>query len=156
MRRRAIIGALLLVGVAMAGGVAYATIPDANSVIHGCRNNATGLLRVIDPDTDSCRTSESPLDWNQAGLTAGNVTVRNASGPLSSTESTIRRDCLDGEIATGGGVSGVSYDGGIAVVTDNIPEFGGPNSTPTGWAGRVLNIGPGEVQAVAWVICVRP
>jgi hypothetical protein len=38
-----IVGALLV-----AGGIAYATIPDAGGVIHGCYQKNQGTLRVID------------------------------------------------------------------------------------------------------------
>ena len=71
----AIAGALLV-----AGGIAYATIPDSSGVIHACYkvdpkgnldNNAT--LRLIDPsatkpDTASCKNSEHALDWNAQGI----------------------------------------------------------------------------------------
>ena len=72
----AIAGALLV-----AGGIAYATIPDSSGVIHACYkvdpkgnldNNAT--LRLIDPsatkppDTTSCKNNEHALDWNAQGI----------------------------------------------------------------------------------------
>jgi collagen triple helix repeat protein len=53
--------ALLAVG----GGVALATIPGSGGVIHGCYAKFGGSLRVI--DQGSCRTTESPLNWNQMG-----------------------------------------------------------------------------------------
>jgi hypothetical protein len=53
--------------LAVAGGVAYATIPDSNGVIYGCLHDNSGHLRVIDTDSDSCRHHESPLDWNRTG-----------------------------------------------------------------------------------------
>jgi hypothetical protein len=43
-----------------AGGIAYATIPDSNGVIHACYQKSVGNLRVIDPSSDSCRPSEVP------------------------------------------------------------------------------------------------
>ena len=39
-------------------------IPDANGVIHGCRNDQSGELRVI--ESGDCRPSESALDWVQS------------------------------------------------------------------------------------------
>jgi len=58
--------------LAVGGGIAYATIPDENGVIHGCRNKTTGQLRVIDtaanPPRNTCSSLfEAPLDWNQTG-----------------------------------------------------------------------------------------
>ena len=53
--------ALLVIG----GGVALATIPGSGGVIRGCYAKFGGTLRVI--DQGSCRATESPLSWNQAG-----------------------------------------------------------------------------------------
>jgi hypothetical protein len=53
--------------LAVVGGVAYATVPDSNGVIHGCRHDISGNLRVIDADSESCLHNESSLDWNQVG-----------------------------------------------------------------------------------------
>jgi hypothetical protein len=72
--------AYLALGAALAatGGVAYSAIPDANSVIHGCYDNASGALRVIDTEASGiCRGGETALDWNQKGQ-AG---VPGAQGP---------------------------------------------------------------------------
>jgi hypothetical protein len=53
--------------LAAVGGIAYATIPDAGGVIHGCYLNRTGLLRVIDTSTSNCTTFETPIEWSQTG-----------------------------------------------------------------------------------------
>jgi hypothetical protein len=53
--------AVLIGGVA----VAYAAIPDSQGIIHGCRNNGSGVLRVIDSG-QTCSTAESSLDWVQS------------------------------------------------------------------------------------------
>jgi hypothetical protein len=59
----AIVGALLV-----AGGIAYATIPDGSGVIHACYQKNQGALRVIDTDkAQTCASSESPLTWSQTG-----------------------------------------------------------------------------------------
>ena len=61
--------ALAIVGIALvAGGIAYAAIPDGSGVIHGCYQKNQGTLRVIDTDTtQTCSSSESPLTWSQTG-----------------------------------------------------------------------------------------
>ncbi|MFL5944734.1 MAG: collagen-like protein, partial [Gaiellaceae bacterium] len=60
-----------LAATAIAGGVAYATIPDATGVIHGCyRTDLTdqkGQLRVVD-DPANCRSNETATQWNQQGV----------------------------------------------------------------------------------------
>ena len=52
----------------MAGGIAYATIPDGGGVIHACYQKNQGALRVIDTDkAQTCSSSENPLIWSQTG-----------------------------------------------------------------------------------------
>ncbi len=66
---RARVAALIavVVGVA-AGGIAYASIPDAGGVIHGCYKKKVGTLRVVDPGAGgTCKASETSLDWSQTG-----------------------------------------------------------------------------------------
>src|SRR6478735_6457788 len=63
--------ALLAAAALTAGGIAYASIPDAHGVIHGCYSRNGGTLRVIDADNgetcDIAKGKETPLDWNQTG-----------------------------------------------------------------------------------------
>jgi hypothetical protein len=66
---------MILTGIGaalVAGGVASASIPDSNGLIHGCFKPQTGDLRVIDPaspkkEDASCKKTETALNWNQAG-----------------------------------------------------------------------------------------
>jgi hypothetical protein len=57
--------------VVAASGAAYAAIPSADGVIHGCYNatsNPSGALRVIDAEAGAkCAKNEKPLDFNQRG-----------------------------------------------------------------------------------------
>jgi collagen triple helix repeat protein len=62
--KRVIVGAL--VGALLGGGVAWATIPSADGVIHGCYQKSDGQLRVVDGGA-ACRASELALSWNQTG-----------------------------------------------------------------------------------------
>ena len=58
----------LLVALLFVGGVAAASIPDGNGVIHGCRKNTDGSLRVIDTaKTSTCPNGYTSLDWSQTG-----------------------------------------------------------------------------------------
>jgi Collagen triple helix repeat (20 copies) len=67
-----VVGAL---AVTLAGGIAWATIPGADGVIHGCYKAQNGQLRLVDPSSQSkhaahhsdCRPSELSIDWNQQG-----------------------------------------------------------------------------------------
>jgi hypothetical protein len=75
---RVCLAALIAAAVAVAaGGIAYASIPDANGVIHGCYNpkgakgtNGTGL-NIIDSASASCGKNMQPISWNQKGPTGG-------------------------------------------------------------------------------------
>jgi hypothetical protein len=62
---------VLAVGVA-AGSVAYAAIPDAGGLIHGCYKKSSpnqGTLRVVDSEKgQTCSSSETSVNWNQTGL----------------------------------------------------------------------------------------
>lgn len=55
-------------------GVALAAIPDSAGVIHACRLNLTGVMRVIDSPSASCIIGETSLNWSQTGLAAHMVT----------------------------------------------------------------------------------
>jgi lamin tail-like protein/collagen triple helix repeat protein len=72
-----------LVGVllALAGGVAYATIPGIDGVIHGCYAKSGGALRVIDGSVTGCKSGETSLDWNMRGP-AGPQGAAGAVGPI--------------------------------------------------------------------------
>jgi hypothetical protein len=52
---------------AVAGGVAYATIPDGGGVIHTCYSQSLGTWRPIDYPTQKCKSGETSLDLNQKG-----------------------------------------------------------------------------------------
>lgn len=57
-----------LVAIAALGaGVVYGAIPDEDGIIHGCYQNQTGTLRVIESASETCRGSETALTWNQEG-----------------------------------------------------------------------------------------
>ena len=61
---------IILTGVAAAlvfGAVAFASIPDANGVIHTCYGKSGGTLRVIDATNTSCGGNETSLNFNQQG-----------------------------------------------------------------------------------------
>jgi len=61
-------GALLsaVVGLALVGGAAYATIPS-NNVIDACYSKSGGALRVIDGTVTNCSKNETALAWNVQG-----------------------------------------------------------------------------------------
>jgi hypothetical protein len=68
--RLAIVAGLLLT---VAGGVAYATIPDSGKVFTACMLNNIGTVRLIDQSLSSnspmshCTSFETQVTWNQVG-----------------------------------------------------------------------------------------
>jgi len=52
---------------ALAGGVAWATIPDGGTTINGCYQKTRGMLRVLDASGDACTSAELPITWNRRG-----------------------------------------------------------------------------------------
>lgn len=67
----------------VAGGVAYATIPDSSGTIHGCYQKSGGALDVIDATVTTCGKSQTELDWNVQGPTGpqGPQGPQGAQGP---------------------------------------------------------------------------
>jgi hypothetical protein len=73
-RRRALtISAAAIAGFAIAGGIAYATIPGPDKVFAACMLKGIGTIRLIDkslPSTNPmshCTDRETEISWNQAG-----------------------------------------------------------------------------------------
>ena len=68
MKKRDLIAATAgaIAATILAGGVAWAAIPDAAGVIHGCYKKSNGDLRVAD-SAAQCGHSEEPISWSQQG-----------------------------------------------------------------------------------------
>ena len=67
------IALLSTVMLAVAAGIAYATIPDSSGVYNACLLKATGTIRLIDASLPShdfrshCTAFEEPISWNAKG-----------------------------------------------------------------------------------------
>ena len=81
--------------VVLAPVIVSASIPDADGTIHGCVNNATGVLRVVDTaktgPLGTCITNNGPLketavNFNQRGLQGlpGVAGAPGGAGPVGS------------------------------------------------------------------------
>lgn len=72
-RRVVRVAVLSVVLLGLAGGIAYATIPDSNHVYTACMLKVTGTVRLIDtslPNHDlrgHCTPWEEQISWNQQG-----------------------------------------------------------------------------------------
>src|SRR5438046_1139999 len=85
--------ALTVVAVGLAaGGIAYASVPDSNGVIHGCYNRAgaksTGgtSLTIIDSSYSSCARGQQQITWNQKGP-KGATGAQGPTGPAGTNGS---------------------------------------------------------------------
>ncbi len=63
-QRRIVLSSSVL---ALFGIFAYASIPSADGVIHGCYKKSGGILRLVEDSATQCSGNESPLTWNQTG-----------------------------------------------------------------------------------------
>ena len=94
--RRVVIAAVAI--FALAGGIAYAAIPDASGVINACYRTSTddqkGQLRAVD-SAASCRNNELPTQWNVAGATG-------ARGPAGTSPTVSQVGPGTGGCANGG------------------------------------------------------
>jgi hypothetical protein len=85
-RKLAGIGAAIV--VVIAGGMAWASIPDASGVIHGCvKDGTTGRreVRVIDTAyTTTCGAGWTEVTWNQEGP-QGPAGATGLQGPAGAT-----------------------------------------------------------------------
>jgi len=73
VRGRTLTVALVAAAAAVAGGIAYASIPDSNGVIHGCYslNGANGTngtpLNIVNSANASCSRGQQEVTWGQVG-----------------------------------------------------------------------------------------
>ena len=66
--RKPIAAMIVVLVVASSTVIAFASIPSANGVIHGCFRRSDGRLRVINAEAGrTCQTGERSLNWNQRG-----------------------------------------------------------------------------------------
>ena len=92
--RRVAVAVTAVVLVAIAGGVTYAVADiGGGGVINGCYKSQNGQLRLIDPATDHCLSSETAISWGQTGTQGppgptGPVGPTGPQGPKGDTGAT--------------------------------------------------------------------
>jgi hypothetical protein len=108
--------AALTVAAISAGGIAYAAIPDGTGLIHGCRAEPGGALRVIDSEQgEACRPNETELTWNQTG-------PRGSQGPAGTAKAWVRIDGSGAVIASHGlGSATVTHPSTGVYCIHNLP-----------------------------------
>ena len=153
LRRRGLtIGVAAMVVFALAGGIAYATIPGPDNVYNACMLKSLGTIRLIDKSLSPtsllshCTDRETEISWNQAGQ-PGPAGPQGAKGDPGApgTNGTNGTNGKDGVAVTtasepagancaGGGVqltavSGVSYVCNGKAGADGKDGINGTNGT---------------------------
>ena len=104
--------ALALAAVLAAlGGVAWASIPGPEGIIHGCYQKRGGQLRVIDTAKHGrCGRREDELNWEEVGPPGprGGTGARGATGPKGATGPTGPQGPSNAFTASQTGVIGLS------------------------------------------------
>lgn len=107
---------------------------------------------------NACRPSEVQLDAAALGLQVlGTLTVR--TGNTISTNGIVSTSaiCNPGEVATGGGLLGLSNDGGQPVLRSTRPEPDTAGATPTSWRSTAANLSTtGTITVTAYAVCAAP
>jgi hypothetical protein len=81
--RHSLIAAGVAGGLAAAGGIAAASVPDEGGVIHACYDASSGQVRIVDPVSGGpkgCGKNEIAVDWNQQGR-QGDAGPQGPAGP---------------------------------------------------------------------------
>src|SRR5579862_8663149 len=177
IRRRGLLIAAAIAVLAIGAGVAYATIPDSGGTIHGCYDNKSGQLRVIDPSAGgACTNKETSLSWSQTGPqgppgqngTNGTNGTNGVSGyeivtktlPLPGgfddepgTGQIDDVSCPTGKKVLGGGVTVDSS--GLPLFATSVVRYSGPLSGGSGWTAFVQRTDNQSqtAQWTLWAIC---
>jgi hypothetical protein len=160
--RRIALAVTAVAVVAIAGGVTYAVAEiGGGGVINGCYKSVNGQLRLIDPATDSCNPSETPISWGQTGTqgpkgdkgdkgdpgppgATGSQGPAGPPGPGTKTISGVVADNGNTIVGTGFTSSRVSVGNYLVAFpagTWNVyPMFPVPLVTPAGITSNVANI----------------
>jgi hypothetical protein len=145
-RRRWRLAVIVVAGFAVAGGVAYATIPDSGNVYTGCMLKGIGTIRLIDTSLPAsnllghCTALEKQVSWNQSGQ-AGAAGPTGAQGPAGAKGDTGATGAQGPKGDTGAaGTQGPKGDTGATGATGQAGADGAKGDTgATGAAGP-----PGE------------
>lgn len=114
------VGAVVGAGALGVAGIALASIPAADGVIHGCYHTTNGNLRVVDDATTaSCRTGETAIQWNQTGPEGpqGVPGPAGPQGPAATSLWAVVEPSMDSS-----GAMELRYHGSHLVSVEGYPE----------------------------------
>ena len=90
-RRLAVVLGVAIIGLALVGSIAYASIPDSSGVLHGCYSangaNAKGgaQLNLVNSDQATCTNGQTAVTWSQTGP-AGGTGPTGPTGPAGPSD----------------------------------------------------------------------
>lgn len=150
---------LVAIGIVLVvGGTAWASIPDSNGVIHGCRKNVDGSVRVVDTDAgQTCPNGYTALNWGQVTNTTvvtssqgSGMEYQPGDGPLTAAV------CPSGWKVVAGGweynpSQNLAWDT-FRVVRDKPVSL---LAYPNGWSVRFMNVTdqPQVMSVEVYAIC---
>jgi hypothetical protein len=137
-RARLVIAGLLVLGAV--AGIAYASIPGPDGVIHGCYKTSTpaqGALITID-SAASCPSGYTALNWNQVG-------PQGPAGP-GATSATVTRVQHYDSSQGGGHFETVTCPSGTHAVNGSVAQ----SAPDPGWAIPPPNSGAGYGEGNAY------
>jgi hypothetical protein len=131
MSRRDLLAAACgaVVAGVLAGGFAWAAVPDTAGVVHTCYSQAVGTWRPIDFPSQKCKQNETMLDLSQKGP-KGDSGPQGATGPSPAAGTS----CPSGEFVTGFDAAGAitcaagGSSGGGGGSTDDADADGRPDA----------------------------
>jgi hypothetical protein len=136
MRRWKAFAGVAVLGLVLGVGIAWATIPDTNGVIHTCYKSNS--WRVIDAASATCNPSETALAIDPGKVRAVIRTETHTIHP--GDEHTFTAHCSAGEVATGGGwrlVGPIPVGPTWITVQGDVPQSSSPEPSagevPIGW-----------------------
>jgi hypothetical protein len=105
-----------------------------------------------------CKDNETAVDPSTPGASASAITTIVRTGNQISTNHTLSTpaNCVDGEVATGGGALSSGNDDGVPVIKSSRTQPDTAGATPTAWRTTAENISDtGTITATAFVVCAR-
>lgn len=162
------IASIAAAAVLVVSGIAVATIPDGDGLIHGCYAKKGGSVKVIDTDKrQACPSGYLPLNWNQQGIpgAGGQSPVEIATWNFSHTNNDDEFVILSTQqgIAEGDKVMGLDatltgmegcYSGGVQVGMPDRKDPGINSGVLAQWGvsdGAIVTSDADALDGTEWV-----
>ena len=164
MKKLLLAASLGAAAMALAGSIAWATIPDATGVIHACVKK-NGAVTLIDTEAgETCKKNQTATYWNQTGPAGpqGQQGTPGTPGPPGPGVKTISGLVwIDGTVSVGSGYTSSKADTGNYQIKfppgtwSSIPvlvvsPFGLPGAFPIAEVGSI--VAPADGSATAHIL----